>query len=151
MRWQYHFFNQQPLRNTKTPNKASPKITGIMHWTLGIVQRSCAWAGRHLHLTAFGAVQVCSPEAHSPDLRHFHLCLRHGAGKHFSPAWPSPRSVPGQCRLASSFSCSQARRFVAVHARPSAGYAHVRRHQKESVNEKGSCTSDHYLEWSGEV
>ena len=27
------------------------------------VQRSRAWAGRHLHRTAFGLVQVCSPEA----------------------------------------------------------------------------------------
>jgi len=41
----------------------------------GDAQRSCAWAGRHLHPIclanrACGAVQVCSPEAHSPDLRH---------------------------------------------------------------------------------
>ena len=30
-------------------------------------KRSRAWAGRHLHRTAFGAVQVCSLEARSPD------------------------------------------------------------------------------------
>src|SRR5262245_1871900 len=43
-------------------------------------QRSRAWDGRHLHRTAFpgtarqgrcGAVQVCSPEAHSPNLSPF--------------------------------------------------------------------------------
>ena len=48
---------------------------GLTHHALdaGDAQRSCARGGRHLHPIclanrAFGAVQVCSPEAHSPDL-----------------------------------------------------------------------------------
>jgi hypothetical protein len=36
------FFRQRVWRNTKTPNKASRTITGMMHWTLGILRTSQA-------------------------------------------------------------------------------------------------------------
>ena len=42
----------------------------------GDAQRSRAWAGRHLHRTALGAVQVCSPDAHSPNLPLKHFAQR---------------------------------------------------------------------------